>query len=215
VATASRGCHFPGEDLQLFSLEQGQAVHSRLRSAPLHDVNLVFSAATLGDLANHSADQPELLNPAKLQCARTRLKKGDVAYLAQAEGRLASLVWIGKRNELTGVEAGLDCHIPFEKLGAVIYDLWVAPGLRKQITPSVLRTLVSHIHDQGLDAWIFCKRKDISLRKWIHDAGFSLRCRLRRARLPSSNQLQTEREVFGENQRPARNIRSDVGFIQS
>jgi CelD/BcsL family acetyltransferase involved in cellulose biosynthesis len=215
VAAASRACHLPGEDLLLFSLKQGQEVHSRLKRTPLHGGNLVFSVGTLGDLANHSVNQPELLNPAKLQCARSRLKKGDVAYLTQTEGRLASLAWIGTRNELTGAEVGLNCQIPFEKPAAVIYDLWVAPDLRKQVTPNVLHTLASNIHEQGLDAWIFCKRKDIPLRQTIEDAGFSMRCRLRQTHYLSSDQPRTEGEVFPDSKRPASNMRSDVGLIQS
>lgn len=214
MTSALRACHFPTEDLLLFCSEQGQEVRSRLKTSRLHGANLVFSTAALGDLANHSVNQPELLSPAKLQSARARLKKGDVAYLIHAEGRLIGLAWIGTRNELTGAEARLDCHIPFDKPGAIIYDLWVAPRLRKQVSPNVLVTLASRIHEQGLDALIFCKRKDISLRQAIKNAGFSLRCRLGQTHHLSS-QRRTEREVFPNNPTPTRNIKSDVGLIQS
>lgn len=215
VATASRACHLPGEDLLLFFLEQGQEIHCRLKSAPRHVGNLAFSVGTLGDLANLSVNQPELLNPAKLQCARARLKKGDVAYLTQTEGKLAGLAWIGMRNEFTGAEAGLHCQIPFERPAAVIYDFWVAPNLRKRVTQNVLRTLASNIHEQGLDAWIFCKRKDIPLRQSIEQVGFSMRCRLRQTHHPSSDQPRTEREAVDDSKRPASNTTSDVGLIQS
>ncbi|MGB7434399.1 MAG: GNAT family N-acetyltransferase [Candidatus Acidiferrum sp.] len=215
VATISRACRTAGEDLLLFSLEPGQQVHSRLDSTPLSGVNLVFRAATLADLANHSVNQPEVLNAAKLQCARARLKKGDRAYLTQAEGRLGSLAWIGTRNELTRTELGLDCHIRFEKPAALIYDLWVASYLREQIAPNVLRALVSVPHGQGLDAWIFCKRKDVSLRQSIGDAGFSMRYRLRQTRHLSSDRSQSEREVLTHNHRPAREVTSGAGLIES
>jgi len=215
VATASRACHLGGEELLLFSLESGREVHSGLKSRPFPGVNLAVSAATLGDLANHSVNQPELLNPEKLQCARARLKKGDLVYLTQAGGRLGSLVWMGTRNGLTRAEVGVDCDIPFKKPAAVIYDLWVAADLREQITATVLRALVSVAREQGLDAWIFCKRKDVSLRQSIEDAGFSMRGRIKQSGRRSTDRPRSEREVPLENPRPARDVRSDVTLIES
>jgi CelD/BcsL family acetyltransferase involved in cellulose biosynthesis len=214
LARVTSVCHPGGEDLLLLSLERGQQSHSRLRSMVVPG-DLIFSAATLGDLANHSASQPELLNPTKLQNARTRLKKGDLVYLAQIEERLAGFVWIGTRNALTRAEVGLDCHIPFKKPAAFIYDLWVAPDLRKQITPTLLRALWSLAHEQGLDAWISCKSKNVSLRQSIEDAGFSMRCHIAQTRHLSLNQSRTEPTILTNEQIPARDVRSDVGLVES
>jgi CelD/BcsL family acetyltransferase involved in cellulose biosynthesis len=213
MARASRVLQPTREDLLVFSLGQQQQIDSRQMNTPLSGTNLVFSPVTLGDLANHSVSQPDLLDPANLQSARARLKKGDLAYLTQVEGRLVSLAWIGTRNGLTRAELGLDHHVPFEKHAAVIYDFWVASDLRKEITSYVLRALVRLIHEQGLDTWIFCKRKDVSLRLSIEDAGFSLRFRVRPTRHLNSDRPRIEREV--DNQRSTRNIRSDVRLIQS
>jgi len=122
---------------------------------------------------------------------------------------------MGTRNGLTRAEVGVDCDIPFKKPAAVIYDLWVAADLREQITATVLRALVSVAREQGLDAWIFCKRKDVSLRQSIEDAGFSMRGRIKQSGRRSTDRPRSEREVPLENPRPARDVRSDVTLIES
>jgi len=211
AAMAFKARHFAGDDLLVFS--QCQEVSYRLDISPHPNLDLALGTATLGDLANHSINQPDILDPAKLQCARARLKKGDVVYLTRAEGKLGSLVWIGTRNGLTPFELGMDCHIPFEKPAAVIYDIWLAPHLRNEITANILRALASLSHRKGLDAWIFCKREDVFLRQSIEEAGFSMRYLVRQTRLLRSNQTRTESVILKACS--PQNVESDLGLIES
>ena len=203
--------HPAGNDLLLFHLGYRQEEPSRLKIAPGPPIHV----ATLGDLANHSVEQPEILSPAKLQGARARLKKGDLVYLARVEGKLGGLAWVGIRDGITPAEAGVDRNIPFAKPAAVIHELWVAPNLRESILPNLLRALLLLAYEKGVDVWIFCEHKDLSLRQSLEAAGFSVCYRVSQSDRASRKRTRTESVSATAHERDRKSVRSDLGLIES
>jgi CelD/BcsL family acetyltransferase involved in cellulose biosynthesis len=182
LAVASRTILFVSDEMLLFRLEQGASPELGMASFPA-DSNLHAGAATLGDLADCSVKGAEPLDRSMLQTARSRLKRGDVPYLAYAGSRLSCLAWIGTRNKINPWEVDLDCRLLLERPAAVIYDLWFPASLRRQVDPKILQAVVRAGRRKGLDVWIYCSGKDVALRKSIEAAGFLMRYRMERTRL--------------------------------
>lgn len=209
---AARKFLFARRELLVFSLEQGL---SRLCSSWKSRLNVKLQVATLGDLANFSPTEPELLDRSKLQCARMRLRKGDIAYIAQIERKMRCLIWVGTRDVLGPSESELVSCIPLEKPAAVIYDLWIAPQLRNEIAASVLHVLTQSLREKGLPVWIFCNGSDVVLRRAIETCGFVLRYRLKHRWLLGSHRHRSETVISKFTPQTTPNVRSDLGLLQS
>lgn len=205
---------FAHKEALLFSLDR-EVSSRRGVAAHLEDLSLSMGVATLGELANCSTKEPEVLDRSKLQCARVRIKKGDVPYVSRAGDKLECLAWLGTRKELTPAELGLDCHIAFEKPVAVLYDLWIAPSLRGQMAPNMLRAMACASHAKGLDTWISCGGKEVALREAIEAAGFLMRYRMTQTRLFGLCETQSQPVNLEARQSRIENPRSNLKLLDS
>lgn len=182
LLAAFRTVLFASDETVVFCIEQGAPSGLGMPPRP-GDSSRRVGIATLGDLANYSVKESEPLDRSILQSARGRLKKGDVPYVTYAESRLLCLAWIGTRSKINPLEGDQACEISLNKPATVIYDMWFPPSVRGQADPQMLQDVVRASYGKGSDVWIYCRGKDVALRKSIEAAGFVMRYRIERTRI--------------------------------
>jgi CelD/BcsL family acetyltransferase involved in cellulose biosynthesis len=169
------------EDVFLFSRERAPASESDLAPSS-RGSQLRVAAATLSDLANSSVNGEERLDRSILQAARSRFKRGDLAYLAHDGDKLVGFAWLGMRNQINPLNAASGCQISLPHPAALIYDLWLPPSLQGKANPNILRAIAREGHRKAQEVWIYCRSRDVALRSAIESVGFQSRGRIKRIR---------------------------------
>jgi CelD/BcsL family acetyltransferase involved in cellulose biosynthesis len=141
--------------------------------------------ATLADLADLAVQHPEEFTPEKMQRARDRMRRGDVAYVVRQGGACVHVSWVRIRDVIAAQsELGLCCKIELGRPGAVIYDSWTSPEARGQgLFPNVLAGIVHAEAGKGRESFAYCRSRNTVSRRGILKAGFKLRYKMHRVRL--------------------------------
>lgn len=159
------------------------ALFHRARAAgPAPPSACTLRTATLGDLARLASDHPERFDAGRLRAARRRLRAGDRPFLAQGEGGLVLLAWMGRRPEVAAFGEGEDAApLLLEGEGALIDDVWAAPaGRAPEAAAEALRALAAAAPAE--DVWLCADARDTALARALGQAGFAERRRFVRER---------------------------------
>ena len=171
----------------VFAYDEVQVYHSRAGIASRSDrapssAELEVDRFSLGLVAEAALEYPEYLTPEVLRQFRTRVKRGELGFMAFRDGRLVHLAWVGHREEIVAeTEIGPQCRLSLENSGHLIYDCWTPPWARGSgVYTEMLKTLCRIAVPEGKDVWIHCERGNTASRIGIEKAGFTLTHRFQR-----------------------------------